>query len=162
MIAVDQSNDKKRSLNLYSYLSDVIQAMTPKTSKKNIRILLAGDKEFKINTYPGAVSQLTTNLIDNAFVHAFADIYNGEIKISYQHTDSHLEITFQDNGIGMEAMVLKNIFEPFYTTNRKEGGTGLGLSVVYNLVTQTFLGTISCHSKPNELTKFTINIPLNT
>lgn len=162
MIAVDQSNDKKRSLNLYSYLSDVIQAMTPKTSKKNIRILLAGDKEFKINTYPGAVSQLTTNLIDNAFVHAFADIYNGEIKISYQHTDSHLEITFQDNGIGMEAMVLKNIFEPFYTTNRKEGGTGLGLSVVYNLVTQTFLGTISCQSKPNELTKFTITIPLNT
>lgn len=161
MIAVDQSNDQKRSLNLYSYLSDVIKAMTPKTSKKNIRILLAGDKDFKINTYAGALSQLTTNLIDNAFIHAFSDIYNGEIKISYQQTDNHLEITFQDNGIGMEANILKNIFEPFYTTNRKDGGTGLGLSVVYNLVTQTFLGSISCHSKPNELTKFTIRIPLN-
>jgi two-component system autoinducer 2 sensor kinase/phosphatase LuxQ len=159
MIAVDQSNDKKRTLNLYAYLSDVIKTMTPKTSKKNIRILLTGDKALKIYTYPGAVSQLATNLIDNAFIHAFSDIYNGEIKISFQQLGDSLEITCQDNGHGMDENTLNNIFEPFYTTNRKDGGTGLGLSVVYNLVTQTFLGSISCHSKPNELTRFTILIP---
>lgn len=160
MVAVDQSQDKKRTLNVYNFIADVIKGLTPQASHKNIRILLQGDKKLKIHTYPGAISQLITNMVDNAYMHAFSDIYAGEIKISYKCKENNLELNIQDNGKGMSEEVRQSIFEPFYTTKRGEGGTGLGLSIVYNLVTHTLQGSIACHSKEDELTRFYIQIPL--
>ncbi|WP_048691169.1 PAS domain-containing sensor histidine kinase [Catenovulum maritimum] len=161
MIAVDQTHDEKRTLNLYSYLAQVINAMTPKTSQKNIRITLHGDENLDMTTFPGALSQITTNLIDNAFIHAFPELNNGEIKISFEHKNEWLKITFTDNGVGICESKIKNIFDPFYTTNRTQGGTGLGLSIVFNLITQSLGGHISCESKLEEWTKFTISLPIS-
>ncbi|WP_440877555.1 ATP-binding protein [Thalassotalea sp. PLHSN55] len=161
MIAVDQSNDEIRDLFIYKYLGEVVHALSPKASKKNIRIFLNGDENLQIKTYPGAISQLATNLLDNAFIHAFDNIYNGEIKISFKVIGDQLELKFQDNGQGMDEETTKQIFDPFYTTQRGKGGTGLGLSIVYNLVTQKLNGSITCQSKHDEWTRFTLVIPLN-
>jgi two-component system autoinducer 2 sensor kinase/phosphatase LuxQ len=160
MIAVDQSHDEKRTIILHQYLDKVVYAMSPKLAKKNIRILLLGDEAFKVNIYAGAISQLVTNLIDNAFIHAFTTDTSGEIKIQFKTIDNYLELSVQDNGAGMSQETLKNVFEPFYTTKRGQGGTGLGLSVVYNLVTQKLNGTISCQSIIDDFTRFVILLPM--
>lgn len=122
--------------------------------------MLQGDENFKVNIYAGSISQIVTNLIDNAFIHAFENNKLGEIKIQFLVVEQSLELTVQDNGIGMTQETIKNVFEPFYTTKRGQGGTGLGLSVVYNLVTQKLQGTINCQSTLNEFTRFVILIPL--
>lgn len=160
MIAVDQTYDEKRTINLYKYLNKVVHAMTPKLAKKNIRIFLAGDENINISIYPGAISQIITNLIDNAFIHAFEKMYNGEIKLQFKKVENNLDISMQDNGVGIREEIVSKIFDPFYTTKRGQGGTGLGLSVVYNLVNQKLNGTISCQSELEEWTRFVISIPL--
>lgn len=159
LIAVDQSNDENRKINIHNYLADVIGAMSPITNKKNIKFFLTGDELITINTYPGAIAQIITNLINNAMDHAFTDEQNAEIKISFSIKANKLTLNFEDNGKGISQKSVSKIFEPFYTTNRRNGGTGLGLSIVYNLVTQKLNGSIECKSKESQWTRFSIEIP---
>lgn len=161
MIAVDQSNDKKRQVLISEYLFNVVNAMTPKTKSKNIKIFLQGDETITISTLPGTVAQIITNLIDNAVVHAFDQRDSGDIKISYVIKNSELILSFEDNGCGIDPSYLHKVFEPFYTSKRGHGGSGLGLSIVYNLVTQQLNGNIICESKKDQWTRFVISIPAN-
>ena len=161
LIAVDQSNDERRKINVHNYLADVIGAMSPITNKKNIKFYLTGDEQFSINTYPGAIAQIITNLINNTMDHAFIDQKNAEIKISFTTKSNNLYISFEDNGRGINEKSVGKIFEPFYTTNRGNGGTGLGLSIVYNLVTQKLSGSVECKSKEKQWTRFDMTVPYN-
>lgn len=158
-IAVDQTHNEQRTINVKSYLKEVLSAMSLKVEKKNIRVFLNGSEDVEIKTLPSALLQIITNLLDNAFVHGFRDVFNGEIRINFKRVDGRLLLTIQDNGCGMSPDVLKRIFEPFYTTSREHGGTGLGLSVVYNLVTQSLKGELTVASKLNEWTKFELSVP---
>jgi signal transduction histidine kinase len=99
-------------------------------------------------------------LLLNSLVHGFIDRETGEVNISAMKGQEGIEIIYRDNGIGIPDENLEKIFDPFFTTNKKVG-TGLGLHIVYNLVTQKLMGTISCESKVKEGTKFIIKIPLN-
>ena len=98
----------------------------------------------------------------NSFTHAFEGINRGEIRIAITQKDHHLILSYRDNGKGMTPEERAHIFEPFYTTKRSQGGSGLGLHIVYNLVTQRLNGQIDCQSTPGEGATFLIQIPLTT
>lgn len=160
-VAVDQSTESKRKFNLKSYIEGVLLSLHPKYKKYHHQINLNCDENISIESYPGAFSQIITNLIMNSLYHAFTDNnINGEINIDFKINNSKLNLVYSDNGIGMNKETLHRIYEPFYTTRRGSGGSGLGMHIVYNLATQTLLGDIKTESIPGSGTTITINIPL--
>jgi signal transduction histidine kinase len=108
-----------------------------------------------------SLTQVLTNLCTNAHSHAFADgTRAGEIAIRVERHQDDVELRFTDNGAGMDSQSLAKVFEPFFTTRRNKGGSGLGLYIAYNLVTQSLGGRIECFSKPGAGAEFRIRFPL--
>lgn len=118
------------------------------------------DEEININGFPGAFAQIVSNLVMNSLTHAFAAEEEGNIRIKVWREDGQIALTYSDDGKGMENNILAKIFDPFFTTKRGAGGTGLGLYIVYNIVTQQFGGSIECDSIPGKGTIFRIRLPL--
>jgi signal transduction histidine kinase len=114
-----------------------------------------------IDSYPGALSQVVTNLVINALIHAFTPKQNGRINIVATSDGDVVSLMVQDNGCGMSPESKERIYEPFFTTKRGEGGSGLGMHVVYTVVTQTLAGRINCESSPGLGTTFKIDFPRN-
>ncbi|NQV98375.1 MAG: PAS domain S-box protein [Rhodospirillales bacterium] len=160
-IAVDQSSEEIRTINLAAYLGDIILSLTPNLNKTKIQTNLQIDDEILITTYPGAISQIFTNLITNSITHAFASDESGCISISCKRQGTFLEILFADDGAGMSEAVVENIYEPFFTTKRGQGGSGLGMNIVFNLVTQRLMGKLKCTSAIGNGTQFLITIPIS-
>jgi signal transduction histidine kinase len=158
-VSVDQTMEEKRTFNLKSYLDDILISLSPKLKGRNIQIHLDCPENLEIHSYPGVFAQIFTNFITNSLTYAFDNDAAGEIYISLQKTDAELYIEYRDNGNGIAEDILPNIFEPFVTSNAQTG-KGLGLHIVYNLVTQSLKGTIHCESQKNEGTLFKIEIPL--
>jgi len=96
----------------------------------------------------------------NSVIHGFEQKKKGEIIIDIKSDSQQLDITYHDNGRGIEAEHLKKIFDPFFTTKRNTGGSGLGMHIVYNIVTQTLGGTIDCQSTQDKGVDFHITLPL--
>lgn len=161
-IAVDQSSEEKRSFNLKAYMEEIIMSLQPKLKRTKHSIKLECVDDLELFSYPGAFSQIFTNLVINSLVHGFLPDFSGEIKIEIRAKARTVEMVYSDNGKGMEPETVKMIFDPFFTTNRAEGGTGLGMHITYNLVTQSLKGEIRCESTRGQGTKFTIRIPLYT
>jgi signal transduction histidine kinase len=113
-----------------------------------------------IDGFPGSYGQILTNLFLNAVNHAFPDGRSGAISITAKaRANDDIEIIFADNGVGMTPDVQRQAFDPFFTTRRNEGGTGLGLHIVYNLVTQQLGGRMTVKSRPGQGTTFHIIMP---
>lgn len=162
-VAVDQSSEERRSFNVDSYLSEIIQNLKPQLrAYPNVDLVLDADANVVIDSFPGAFSQVLSNLLVNALTHAFGHDGVGQIVIRTQAFDGQVKISFEDNGKGMDATVRERIFEPFFTTRRGSGGSGLGMHIVYNLVTTTLSGTIRCFSNPGEGTRFDITLPIKS
>jgi signal transduction histidine kinase len=117
------------------------------------------DPALRVRSMPGALSQILTNLVINSITHGFEHIAEGTIRISARQEGSTLIVDFLDNGSGMSAETLKHLFDPFYTTKRGQGGSGLGANIVYNLVTTKLGGTISVDSAPGYGLHYTIRLP---
>jgi len=156
-VSADQSTAQKRKFMLKSYTQDVIRSLYPKIKKRKIKIHLDIDEKIELDSYPGAFSQIITNLVLNSLIHGFDEDAEGRIDIRAAKKNGQLNLEYTDNGRGIKADTLEHIFEPFYTTNKKIG-TGLGLHIVYNLVTQKLNGNIECKSKVGEGVAFSINI----
>jgi len=159
-VASDQASEIGRVFNIKKYLEEIIFSMHPQLKKYNHNITLDCDETLTINGFPGAFSQIITNLIMNSTLHAYNKGDCGNIHISAKGQDKHLILLFSDDGKGMNCDQLSKIYDPFYTTKRGHGGTGLGLHLVYNIVTQQFKGTIDCESQPTCGTTFRIRLPL--
>ena len=167
-VSVDQMVDEKRKFNLKSYLSDIMLGIKPEFGKKTIKIDIDCDENLEINSFPGAFAQIITNLTLNSVRHGFRKKEKGNITITAKtkcHSErseesSHLLLQYKDDGTGISKENLPKIFDPFFTTN-KQIGTGLGLHIVYNLVTQKLKGNIKCESKEGKGVLFTINLPLH-
>ncbi|WP_066054386.1 sensor histidine kinase [Robertmurraya korlensis] len=157
-VAVDQTSEVKREFGVKGYLEEIIFSLGPSMKSSHVDVKLEVSEDILITSYPGVFSQIFTNLIINSLTHAF-NKDKGTILIKVTKT-SQLILEYRDNGKGMLPEVKKKIFDPFFTTNRANGGTGLGMHIVYNLVTQTLGGTITCESMHNEGTTFMINLPL--
>jgi signal transduction histidine kinase len=159
-VAVDQSSESRRVFNLAAYLDEVLLQLSPKLQATSHRVEVKGDRALTLNSYPGAFSQIVTNLVLNSLLHAYEPGDSGHIFLSFAQTQNALCFEYADDGCGIPPEHLSKIFEPFFTTKRGQGGSGLGLHIVYNLVTQKLGGTIQCQSQLGRGTKFAIELPL--
>ena len=158
-VAVDQTTEEKRTFNLKRYLDEILLNLRPKLKQTQHQIEIQGDDNFSLNSYPGTFSQIITNLVMNSLIHAYKKDDAGTLTINYRTQADKVIFQYQDDGKGMPPDVLSSVFDPFFTTNRSQGGTGLGLHIVYNLVTQKLKGEISVESQVGKGTTFIIELP---
>ena len=161
-VAVDQSSEKRRAFYVGEYLQEILTSLSPKIKKSRHVTVIDCPIGLLIDSYPGALYQIVTNLVMNSLHHAYDPGVRGTISIKVLLEEEDFVLTYQDDGKGIAADVLPRIFEPFFTTDRGSGGTGLGLCVLYNLVVRRFAGTVKCSSQPGEGTTFMIRFPLET
>ncbi|MFC5530941.1 sensor histidine kinase [Cohnella yongneupensis] len=159
-VAVDSSAQTKRRFKLKAYIQEVLVSLQPNLKKTKHHVSVTGPEEIELFTDPGAISQLFTNLIMNSLIHAYQADDEGRIEIRLSEHNGKVTLRYSDDGKGMPPEVVDQIFNPFFTTNRGGGGTGLGMHIVYNLVVQSLGGTIACDSQLGQGTAFTIQIPI--
>lgn len=158
-IAVDQTHEERRTFVLRDYIEEVVMSLHPRIKKTRIRVEVDCDRGIRIDSYPGAFAQVLTNLTMNALIHAFGPNDEGRMTIAVRQQGGCIELVFGDNGRGIAPEHLDKVFDPFFTTQRAQGGTGLGLNIVYNIVARTFGGNITVASTPGQGTRFTIRFP---
>jgi signal transduction histidine kinase len=158
-VAIDQSSEARRSFAVQEYLDDIIRSLRPSLKRVPHLIEIDCDAGLSITTYPGALAQVVTNLVMNSVVHAYDDGVSGRIRLQATAHDGGIRLRYSDDGGGIPDDMRQHIFDPFFTTRRTQGGSGLGLHIVYNLVTQRLGGTITVQSAPGQGTSFTIDIP---
>ncbi len=159
-VAVDRSHAERRQFGLSEATDQIIASLRPVLKKAAIALSVDVPEGLVIDGYPGSYGQILTNLFLNAANHAFPDGRSGTISISAKPRGSDdVEIIFADNGAGMTPDVQRQAFDPFFTTRRNEGGTGLGLHIVYNLVTQQLGGRMMLDSRLGQGTTFRIIMP---
>ena len=142
-ISVDQTSAERRRFELRTYIDEILLSLRPRLKRTPHRIDVDCPPDIWIDSYPGALSQALTNFIMNSLAHAFEDGRVGTISIRVtETTPDEIEIAYADDGVGIPKQNLPRIFEPFFTTKRGAGGSGLGLHIVFNLVTQTLGGSI--------------------
>ncbi|MBW2091332.1 MAG: PAS domain S-box protein [Deltaproteobacteria bacterium] len=159
MVAVDQSSEKRRRFKLKKYIEDVLLSLRPKLKKTRHIITVNCPEDLELFTFPGALSQIITNLVMNSLIHGFENIQQGKIIFDVAEEENYIRFKYTDNGKGIALEHILKIFDPFFTTKRGEGGSGLGLHIVYNLVTQSLGGQIESSSAPGEGATFIIWIP---
>ena len=160
MVAADQVSESRRSFNVRDYVGQVLLSLRPKLKKTPHRVEVACDEDVVIESYPGAFSQILTNFIVNSLTHAYTEGQAGLIRIEIEKHDRMLTLTYSDDGCGIAPEAQDRIFEPFYTTARAKGSTGLGLHIVFNIVTVTLGGTVTCCSALGHGTTFQVRMPL--
>ncbi len=160
-VAVDQSVDEHRHIDLCEYLDEVLLSIGPSLKHSKVELDYQCEDKIQCDTHPGALYQIISNLILNSVKHAYEEDSKGTIHISAKQQDGDIVITYQDDGKGISDENLKKIYTPFFTTRRGTGGSGLGLSIVYNLVNGTLKGSIQVESKEGHGTRFTIRFPYN-
>jgi len=153
-IAIDQTSEEKIEFNFKKNINDILLSINNIIKKTKIVIKIECDNDLTINSYPGCFSQIFTNLIINSVRHAYRRDEQGNILIEVVKKNDILTIVYKDDGQGIEEKNIDKIFEPFFTTNREEGSTGLGLNVVYNIVSNNLKGIITCKSKVGEGAQF--------
>ena len=160
-IAVDQTSEAIRDVNVVSYLKEVITSLQPKLKQiKHTININSEEDDIILNCRAGGLSQIFTNLVLNSVIHAFENIDEAVITFSFRTDNNNFYMTYQDNGNGIDEKSLELLFEPFFTTKRGQGGSGLGTHILYNLVTQSFQGEISAQSVLGEGLKYEINFPI--
>ena len=159
-VAVDQTSDNQREFNLKNYLEEVLVSLRPALKNRIIRIELVCPDDLMILGFPGAISQIVTNFIMNSLTHGYDKNQQGTIKLQLSDLpENKIEFRYSDDGKGIPADIQSKIFDPFFTTQRGNGGSGLGLNLVYNIVHQTLKGSVQVHSVEGEGTTFTIHFP---
>ena len=161
-VSVDQSSEAKRTFQVKDYLEEVLLSLHPRLKKTHHRVVVDCEESLEITSYPGAISQIVTNLLMNSLIHAYEPDDEGTIRLSVTRSGDKLTLRYSDDGKGMEPDVADKMFDPFFTTNRGGGGTGLGMHIVYNLATQTLGGTIRCDSERGSGITVTIEFSVAT
>jgi PAS domain S-box-containing protein len=159
-VSVDQSSEARRVFNIKQYLNEILLSLHPKLKRTQHKVTVQCEEKLQMDSYPGAFGQIITNLIMNSLIHAYESEQAGELTITILQGADKTSLIYSDDGKGMNKDVVAQIFNPFFTTKRGMGGTGLGLYILYNLVKQQFSGTIQCESELGKGTKFVIEIPV--
>ncbi len=158
-VAVDQTGGERRVFGVASYIDEVLLSLRPHLKKSPIQIHVDCPPELTMDSLPGAFSQVLTNLLMNALTHAFAPEQAGNVVIAVAEEGQHICLTFSDDGKGIAPELHARVFEPFFTTRRANGGSGLGLHIVHSIVTQSLKGTLAFDSQVGEGTIFTLHLP---
>ncbi|MCC5855248.1 MAG: hypothetical protein JJU10_06140 [Idiomarina sp.] len=158
-VAVDQSSQQRREFSLCELLEDISHSLHPIYARGHHQFDLDCPEELMVDTYPGALFQVISNLVTNTVTHGFTLEKPGVIRLKVRREGQNVRMIYRDDGQGMSAEVLQRAFDPFFTTKRGAGGSGLGLHLVYNFVTQILGGTIELHSEPGQGITCTMVIP---
>jgi signal transduction histidine kinase len=158
-VAVDTASEAPREIDLATYFDEILIALHPRLRKSLHKIEVHVNETIRISTYPVAIYQIVSNLVLNTLIHGFEGIEAGKITLSARFDGDDVEIDYRDDGRGMTAEVCERVFQPFFTTKRGQGGSGLGMHIVFNLVTQLLRGTIHCESAVNAGARFVIRFP---
>lgn len=159
-VAIDQSGEARRRFRVKEYVEEVLLSLRPILKKTRLQVVIDCDDALELTSYPGAFSQIITNFITNSVTHAYAEQAEGRLAFRISVAGDRLTFQYSDDGRGIPQENLAHIFEPFYTSNREKGGSGLGLHIVYNIVTQKLGGTIACTSVPGKGTAFVLEMPI--
>lgn len=160
-IVVGEFSEAKTRFELLQFLESIIHILTPRLKRTQQQIDIRCRADLVVVSYAGALSQVLINLINNSLIHAFDDEIQGEIVIEAKAQDNNVVITVSDDGKGIESEQTTKVFDKYFTTRMGEGGSGLGLFIVRNLVVDSLGGTIECHSALGKGTTFTIVFPQN-
>lgn len=159
-VAVDRSHEQRRQFDLRQSTSQIVASLRPGLKRAQIELVTEVPEHILLDSYPGAYGQVLTNLVLNAANHGFADGRRGTIRLVAQRIgEGSVEILFSDDGAGMSEEVQRRAFDPFFTTRRSQGGTGLGLHIVYNIVTRRLGGRITLTSALGRGASFRIILP---
>ncbi|WP_405629877.1 ATP-binding protein [Pseudoalteromonas sp. Ld20] len=157
-VAVDQTSSKRREFNLLETLNEIVSTLHHKIKRTGISLSVDGPENIKLDSFPGPLGQVITNLFNNAILHGFDNRSDGEIHIRFNLVGNEVRILFADNGVGVPEENIKKLFDPFYTTKLGKGGSGLGLNIVHNIVCDLMGGSIHVESRIG--TTFDIKLPL--
>jgi len=157
--AVDQVSESRSQFSIYQVLEALIASLHPETRKIPVTPVLEGDRTIMMNSLPGVLTQVISNLIMNSINHAFEESQQAEITIQFRADEQSIVVEYQDNGTGIEEASHQKIFEPFYTTKRGKGGSGLGLNLVFNLVKQKLKGELAFDSELGKGVHFQLILP---
>lgn len=156
--AVDQVSEARQEFNVSEVLRSLLASLHHETSKVGVVPFVRCANDISMNSLPGVLTQVITNLILNSLRHAFPSVREPRIEINVEDRGDVILINYSDNGVGVPSELHDRIFEPFFTTKRCSGGSGLGLNIVYNLVSRKLQGTISIRSESDEGITFVLQI----
>jgi two-component system NtrC family sensor kinase len=159
-VAVDQSSAQRRQFNLLVMLQELVALLGSSLRKTPFTLELDIPDNISLDSYPGPLGQVFTNLVNNAVAHGLEGLERGHMRCSAKLQDDHVAITFEDDGVGIPPDIIKRIFEPFFTTKFGQGGSGLGLSITFNIISNVLGGEIKVSSVPGQGSRFEIRIPL--
>ena len=159
-VAVDQASEKRRAFALDAYVDELLESIRIGVKGSRVALALDLDSGLTMDSYPGPFGQVLINLVNNAVLHGFPEGRSGKVVISTRALDAETALLcVRDDGVGMDDVVLRRVFEPFFTTKWGSGGSGLGMSIVHNLVTGVLGGAIEVKSGPGEGVEFRITLP---
>ena len=158
-VAVDQSTEEKRLFNVKEYMDQILLSLKPALKKTDLNIEVNCPDNLELLSFPGVFYQIITNFIMNSIIHGYDKEEKGNIVIDISVENNKARLTYADDGKGISPAIINKIFDPFFTTKRGQGGTGLGLHIVYNLVGQKLNGVIKCTSIPGKGVVFTVLFP---
>ncbi|MCC6775568.1 MAG: HAMP domain-containing protein [Hyphomicrobiales bacterium] len=158
-VAVDRSHAERRQFDLRESTDQIIASLRPVLKKSQIALTVDVPSGIQMESYPGSYGQVLPNLFLNAVIHAFPDGRPGVIIIEARQARDAVDIFVSDDGVGMSEETQRRALDPFFTTRRNEGGTGLGLHIIFNLVTQQLGGRLTFESRLGWGTRFRITIP---
>ena len=159
-VAVRQISGQQEQFDLCVLIPQVINTLTPLLKNTQIELKLELPERLEIDSHPGMFAQILMNLVTNSLRHGYPDeIKKGIILIQLSADSVNLNLKYQDDGVGIAYALVPKIFEPFFSTGKKKGGSGLGLSIVQHLVVKQLGGSITCESNVNQGVLFEIHIP---
>ncbi|MBH9552815.1 sensor histidine kinase [Inhella gelatinilytica] len=159
-LAVDQTTDKRRAFKADEVLREVLTTLHPMFKRTPFQVIAHLEPNLRMDSYPGPLGQVITNIAQNALIHAFAGRDGGEFRVECRPWgDHHVQIVCSDDGNGMEEAVRKRVFEAFFTTKFGQGGSGLGMQIVHTLVTGLLGGRIAVDSAPGLGTQVIVTLP---
>jgi signal transduction histidine kinase len=159
-VAVDQTSSQRRKFSLAVLVSEILLTLSPSIRRSTCTVTVDIGEDLEMDSYPGPLGQVLTNLINNAMVHGFPEAQTGSIAITaHVLNEDQLVVLVQDNGCGIQKTDLPHIFEPFFTTRMGQGGSGLGLHIVHNLLTSVLGGHINVVSEPDQGATFKLTLP---
>ena len=159
-VAVEQHTDPELEINLSQHVNDIVNTVKTMFKRKNYQITVDVDDDLKLVTYPSAWNQILTNFLMNSHIHGFEGRDGGHISIVFSQEGNMLVFEYKDDGVGVSEEIRKRIFDPFITTKRGQGGSGLGMNIVFNLVNSKLNGTIQMLNMEQGCA-FLVKVPLN-
>ncbi len=160
-VAADQASNQRRQFNLKQTMEGILATLVPMYKKTPYTMVCELQEGIMMDSYPGPLGQILTNFVTNALAHAFEGRATGEMHLSCRKRgNAQVEIRFADDGVGIPEENHNRVFDPFFTTKLGQGGSGLGLNIVYNIVTSVLGGTIELESSVGGGTTFIVVLPL--